>query len=232
VRFTSLHLLSTSPDSRCATRSRRARSRSLASGQDQFPEKVGCIGTRVYTAADDAEAYFAIPGAQLSAVEEHPSVIVRANQELEKFHRARAEHEATAARAPGLPTPRVRTLRLLWSRPQRQLVEGASRVLRLLPLPPWLSCGERHEGEVGGALRRRTGPASVLQIWKARKAAVSEEIAIAERSAKAIQDKLDRLDEAFLFERSIDIETYDRRRREIARGAHARSDRPSLRPAR
>ena len=51
---------------------------------------------------------------------------------------------------------------------------------------------------------------SVLQIWKARKAAVREEIANAERAAKAIQDKLDRLDEAFLFERSIDIETYDR----------------------
>jgi hypothetical protein len=51
---------------------------------------------------------------------------------------------------------------------------------------------------------------SVLQIWKARKAAVREEIAISERCAKAIQDKLDRLDEAFLFERSIDIETYDR----------------------
>ena len=51
---------------------------------------------------------------------------------------------------------------------------------------------------------------SVLQIWKARKAAVSEEIAGAERAAKAIQDKLNRLNEAFPFERSIDIETYDR----------------------
>jgi hypothetical protein len=50
----------------------------------------------------------------------------------------------------------------------------------------------------------------VLQIWKARKAAVREEIATAERATKAIQDKLDRLDEAFLFERSIDIQTYDR----------------------
>ncbi len=50
----------------------------------------GCIGNRVYTGADDAEAYFAIPGARLSAVEEHLSVIVRANQELEKFHQARA----------------------------------------------------------------------------------------------------------------------------------------------
>lgn len=51
---------------------------------------------------------------------------------------------------------------------------------------------------------------SVLQIWKARKAAVREELGTAERVAKAIQDKLDRLDEAFLFERSIDIEVYDR----------------------
>jgi hypothetical protein len=53
---------------------------------------------------------------------------------------------------------------------------------------------------------------SVLQIWKARKAAVRDEIATADRAAKAIQEKLDRLDldEAFLFERSIDIETYDR----------------------
>ena len=51
---------------------------------------------------------------------------------------------------------------------------------------------------------------SVLQIWKTRKAAVRDELANAERIAKAIQEKLDRLDEAFLFERSIDIETYDR----------------------
>jgi uncharacterized protein (DUF169 family) len=49
----------------------------------------GCIGNRVYTGAGDDEAYFAIPGAQLSAVEEKLAVIVRANQELEKFHRAR-----------------------------------------------------------------------------------------------------------------------------------------------
>ena len=51
---------------------------------------------------------------------------------------------------------------------------------------------------------------SVLQIWKARKAAVRDEIANAERAAKTIQDKLDRLDEAFLFVGAIDIETYDR----------------------
>ena len=49
----------------------------------------GCIGNRVYTGADETEAYFAIPGPHLGAVEEKLAVIVRANQELEKFHRGR-----------------------------------------------------------------------------------------------------------------------------------------------
>ena len=44
-----------------------------------------------------------------------------------------------------------------------------------------------------------------------------KEVAQAERAAKAIQDKLDRLDQAFLFERSIDIETYDRHAEKLAR---------------
>ena len=56
----------------------------------------GCIGNRVYTGADDTEAYFAIPGLQLGAVEEKLAVIVRANQELEKFHRGRAAATPTA----------------------------------------------------------------------------------------------------------------------------------------
>jgi len=56
----------------------------------------GCIGNRVYTGADDIEAYFAVPGAQLSLIEEQLSVIVRANEELEKFHRARAAAAPTA----------------------------------------------------------------------------------------------------------------------------------------
>jgi uncharacterized protein (DUF169 family) len=51
----------------------------------------GCVGNRVYTGADDSEAYFAIPGALVAAVEERLAVIVHANQELEKFHRGRAE---------------------------------------------------------------------------------------------------------------------------------------------
>jgi uncharacterized protein (DUF169 family) len=51
----------------------------------------GCIGNRVYTALDDNEAYFAIPGAAVSAIEERLRAIVHANEELEKFHRARAQ---------------------------------------------------------------------------------------------------------------------------------------------
>jgi uncharacterized protein (DUF169 family) len=50
----------------------------------------GCIGNRVYTGAADDEAYFAIPGSQLAAIERKLATIVRANEELEKFHRARA----------------------------------------------------------------------------------------------------------------------------------------------
>jgi uncharacterized protein (DUF169 family) len=50
----------------------------------------GCIGNRVYTGAPDDEAYFAIPGAVLGAVEAKLATIVRANDELEKFHRSRA----------------------------------------------------------------------------------------------------------------------------------------------
>jgi uncharacterized protein (DUF169 family) len=49
----------------------------------------GCVGNRVYTGADATDAYFAVPGAHLGVIEERLAVIVRANAELEKFHRAR-----------------------------------------------------------------------------------------------------------------------------------------------
>jgi hypothetical protein len=50
----------------------------------------------------------------------------------------------------------------------------------------------------------------VRAVTQRKEEAVRDDIAQAERVAKVIQEKLDRLDEAFLFERSIDIETYDR----------------------
>jgi uncharacterized protein (DUF169 family) len=67
-----------------------------AINSDRTAASFGCVGNRVYTGADEQDAYFAIPGAQLAVVEASLAVIVRANQELEKFHRARAA---------ALPTP-------------------------------------------------------------------------------------------------------------------------------
>ena len=52
--------------------------------------------------------------------------------------------------------------------------------------------------------------ASVVQIWKKRQAAVQSNLQAAEQTKKKLQQKLHRLDEAFLFERSIDIDIYDR----------------------
>jgi len=71
---------------------------------------------------------------------------------------------------------------------------------------------------------------SVLQIWKARKATAREELANAERVCQSDPG------EAGPSRRGIPLRPVDRHRdvrspcREIARGAHARPDRPSLRP--
>ena len=50
---------------------------------------LGCIGNRVYTGLGDDELYFAIPGPKLEPLIDKLSVILHANEELEKFHRAR-----------------------------------------------------------------------------------------------------------------------------------------------
>jgi uncharacterized protein (DUF169 family) len=50
---------------------------------------LGCIGNRVYTEIDDDELYFIVNGAKLDQVVDRLVVIVNANNELEKFHRAR-----------------------------------------------------------------------------------------------------------------------------------------------
>jgi len=61
-----------------------------AINSDRTAASFGCVGNRVYTGAGENEAYFAIPGSQLPAVEEKLTVIVKANDALEKFHRGRA----------------------------------------------------------------------------------------------------------------------------------------------
>src|SRR5438552_18818450 len=52
----------------------------------------------------------------------------------------------------------------------------------------------------------------VLRAWQERKAEVGRDTADADRSAKAIQQKLDRLDEAFIYAKAIDLDTYERQR--------------------
>jgi uncharacterized protein (DUF169 family) len=60
----------------------------------------GCVGNRVYTAAGDTEAYFAIPGAHVAAMERSLSIVVGANDALEAFHRNRSgSRDALQARA-------------------------------------------------------------------------------------------------------------------------------------
>jgi hypothetical protein len=53
---------------------------------------------------------------------------------------------------------------------------------------------------------------SVLRVWHERKAAVKNDAAEQERRVKAIEQKLDRLDEAFIFAKTIDLDTYERQR--------------------
>jgi len=52
----------------------------------------------------------------------------------------------------------------------------------------------------------------VLHAWRSLKNEARQRITEVERRQKAIQQKLDRLDEAFLYERTIDIDVYDRQR--------------------
>jgi hypothetical protein len=144
-----------------------------------------------------------------------------------------AEYGAEAARAPGFPSARIRSLRVVWTRSDWQLVKGSKRVLRLLPLPPRLPCHDTNatlDGLFADELAllqptpgyMRLLKESVLRIWKARKAAVHEEIATAERAAKPSR-------KARPSRRSVPIRALDRHRdvrpsrREIARGAHARA---------
>jgi uncharacterized protein (DUF169 family) len=67
-----------------------------AINSDRTAASFGCVGNRVYTGADETEAYFAVPGAHLGAIEQSLAVIVRANEALESFHRGRAAEPPSA----------------------------------------------------------------------------------------------------------------------------------------
>jgi uncharacterized protein (DUF169 family) len=50
---------------------------------------LGCIGNRVYTELGEGEGYVALPADAVDAVAAKLETMVRANAELEKFHRSR-----------------------------------------------------------------------------------------------------------------------------------------------
>ena len=52
----------------------------------------------------------------------------------------------------------------------------------------------------------------ILHVWEQRRAEANERSTEQERRVKAIQQKLDRLDEAFLYSESIDLTSYSRQR--------------------
>jgi len=55
----------------------------------------------------------------------------------------------------------------------------------------------------------------VLSAWREMQGGARQRIAAIERKQKSIREKLDRLDEAFLYERTIEIDTYDRHRDQL-----------------
>src|SRR5262249_42594086 len=68
----------------------------LAMQSERGVSSLGCIGNRVYTDLGDDEFYYALPGKHLTAIADKLVMIVNANAELEKYHRAR-QAEARAS---------------------------------------------------------------------------------------------------------------------------------------
>jgi hypothetical protein len=58
-------------------------------------------------------------------------------------------------------------------------------------------------------------PAPITQAWDRAKSDVREKAEAVERRIKAIRQRIDRLDNAFLYEQSIDIDTYDRHKERL-----------------
>lgn len=57
--------------------------------------------------------------------------------------------------------------------------------------------------------------ARVVEVWDRARADVKEKGEAVERRVKTIRQRIDRLDNAFLYEQSIDIDTYDRHKERL-----------------
>jgi len=62
----------------------------------------------------------------------------------------------------------------------------------------------------------------VLQIWQERLSETDPRAGETERPVKAVHQKLDRLDEPFLFSKTIDLASYERQRDKRARSSRSR----------
>ena len=114
-------------------------------------------------------------------------------------------------------------MRCVRRRCHRKLVERTCSLRVLHCLPPCRAVNitkARLEGLFVDELERfqptlgymRLLKESVRRVWHDRKASVKNEVASAEHRAKAIQQKLGRLDDAFIYKESIDLGTYERQR--------------------
>ena len=136
--------------------------------------------------------------------------------------RTRADDRTAQAKPAGLPTEGARSLRGVRPTVDGELVEGRSsryayyhcwRQCRAVNIPKTklegLFIDELKELQPNPGFMRLVKE-HVLRAWEQRKTEVCRDVDEIERREKAIQQKLDRLDEAFLFAQSIDIDTYDR----------------------
>src|SRR5262249_42341221 len=95
---------------------------------------------------------------------------------------------------------------------------------RLLPLSAAMPRRQCQQSRARRRVRRRTGTSTadashmrlvkdrILHVWEQRRAEANERTREEERRVKSIQQKLDGLDEAFLYSESIDLTSYSRRR--------------------
>ena len=105
-----------------------------------------------------------------------------------------------------------------------QLVEGPERPLRVLPLPAAVPAVNISKATLEGAFvdelallqptpgYMRLVKDRILCVWEQRRAEAKDRTTEQQRRVSAIQQKLDKLDEAFLYSESIDLTTYGRQR--------------------
>jgi hypothetical protein len=68
----------------------------------------------------------------------------------------------------------------------------------------------------------------ILHVWEQRRAEANDRTVAQQRRVSTIQQKMDKLDEAFLYSEAIDVTTYCRQRDKL-REEDVRQDRPSYR---